>query len=124
MMGDAFIVDYKALLREIQRWNLDVVEVDVLPDVQFGFQFESGNTRMLSPLVDLAVVEVPQLRALVLGIPAVVFCRGRSRRAPLARDFSSSRRAPPKAASNLCLFSACFSACVFMMSVWLGNCHA
>ena len=36
----------------------------------------------------------------------------------LARDFSSSRRAPPKAASKPYLSSACFSPSVFMMSVW------
>ena len=34
-----------------------------------------------------------------------------------ARDFSSSRRAPPKAASNPYLSSACFSASVFITSV-------
>ena len=43
-----------------------------------------------------------------------------------ARDFSSSRRAPPNAASNLYLFSACFKEAVFMMSVcfalpWLNG---
>ena len=35
----------------------------------------------------------------------------------LARDFSSSRRAPPIAASQPYLSSACFRASVFMMSV-------
>jgi hypothetical protein len=35
----------------------------------------------------------------------------------LARDFSSSRRAPPKAASKPYLSSACFSASVFITSV-------
>ena len=35
----------------------------------------------------------------------------------LARDFSSSRRAPPKAASKPYLSSACFSASVFM--IWV-----
>ena len=39
----------------------------------------------------------------------------------LARDFSSSRRAPPNAASKPYLSSACFSACVFMMSVWTAE---
>src|SRR4029077_10051951 len=36
----------------------------------------------------------------------------------LARLFSSSRRAPPKAASKRCSSSACFSAWVFMTSVY------
>ena len=39
----------------------------------------------------------------------------------LARDFSSSRRAPPNAASKPYLSSACFSAWVFMMSVWIAE---
>ena len=39
----------------------------------------------------------------------------------LARDFSSSRRAPPNAASKPYLSSACFSACVFMTSVWIAE---
>ena len=39
----------------------------------------------------------------------------------LARDFSSSRRAPPKAASKPYLSSACFSPCVFMTSVWTAE---
>ena len=38
----------------------------------------------------------------------------------LARDFSSSRRAPPKAASKPYLFNACFRPSVFMMSVCLA----
>ena len=37
----------------------------------------------------------------------------------LARLFSSSRRAPPKAASKPCVSSACFSASVFITSVWI-----
>ncbi|MNC31148.1 hypothetical protein D3C75_794610 [compost metagenome] len=37
----------------------------------------------------------------------------------MARDFSSSRRAPPKAASKPYLLSACLSPSVFMMSVCL-----
>lgn len=37
-----------------------------------------------------------------------------------ARDFSSSRRAPPNAASKPYLFSACFSPSVFIMSVCLA----
>ncbi len=39
----------------------------------------------------------------------------------LARDFSSSRRAPPKAASKPYLSSACLSPSVFMMSVWIAE---
>ena len=39
----------------------------------------------------------------------------------LARDFSSSRRAPPMAASKPCWSSACLSACVFITSVWTAE---
>ncbi len=39
----------------------------------------------------------------------------------LARDFSSSRRAPPKAASKPCSVSACTSACVFMTDVYFSE---
>jgi hypothetical protein len=49
--------------------------VDVLPDVDLRPVGEREDADRL-PLVDLAVVEVPQLRALVLGIPLV----GRSRK--------------------------------------------
>ncbi len=39
----------------------------------------------------------------------------------LARDFSSSRRAPPIAASYLPALSAWRSACVFITSVWTAE---
>jgi hypothetical protein len=61
-------------------------------------QLESGNTRIDSPLFDAAVVEVPQLGALVLRVPLVEASRNENTRS-FARLFSSSRRAPPKAAS-------------------------
>src|SRR5436305_14502005 len=38
-----------------------------------------------------------------------------------ARDFSSSRRAPPNAASNPWSSRACLSATVFMTSVWISE---
>jgi hypothetical protein len=66
--------------------------------------------------MDAGVVEVPQLRPLVLGVPAVLVVAEREMRS-LARDFSSSRRAPPMAASNFHLSSACFRPWVFITSV-------
>ena len=81
-------------------------------------QFESGNTRMLSPLCFLRVVEIPQLRPLPFRVPAMLRRSRNEKMRSFARDFSSSRRAPPNAASNRYLSSACRSACVFMTSVW------
>ena len=63
------------------------------------------------------VVQRPELRTLVFHIPAMILVRNEKTRS-LARDFSSSRRAPPRATSNLCWLNACFSASVFMISVW------
>ena len=51
-----------------------------------------------------------------LGSQRWIWSRNENTRS-LARDFSSSRRAPPNAASNLYLSSACFSPTVFMTSV-------
>ena len=79
-------------------------------------QFESGKTRIALARVLARVVEPPQLRALVLRVPAVLGERNEKMRS-LARDFSSSRRAPPKAASKPYWSSACFRPSVFHMSV-------
>src|SRR3546814_3323770 len=60
----------RALLREIEGDDGDVVQVDILPDVQFGPVADREDADAL-PLVLAGIVEVPQFRALVLGIPAV-----------------------------------------------------
>ena len=55
---------------EIERDDGDLFEVDVLPDVQLGPVRQREHADALA-LVDLAVVEVPQLRPLVLRVPLV-----------------------------------------------------
>ena len=56
------------LLGEVQRHDGDVLQVDVLPDVEFGPVGEREDADALA-LIDAAVVEVPQFGALVLGVP-------------------------------------------------------
>ena len=82
-------------------------------------QFDSGKTRIDSPWRDAGVVDLPHFRPLVLGVPGMLRRCGRRRCAPWRGDFSSSRRAPPKAASKPYLSSAWRSATVFMMWVWV-----
>ena len=67
-------------------------------------QLESGNTRMLSP--GHAPVRGSTARAAGSWDPTDRSCRERRRSRSLARDFSSSRRAPPMAASKLPACSA------------------
>src|SRR5450830_2118807 len=67
----AGLLDDVALGGEIQRHDRDAFEVDVLPDVQLGPVRQWENADRLA-LVDLAVVDVPQLRTLVLRVPAVL----------------------------------------------------
>ena len=55
---------------EVERDDRDVLEVDVLPDVELGPVREREDADALA-LVDLAVVEVPQLGPLVLRVPLV-----------------------------------------------------
>lgn len=54
----------------MERHYVDLFQIDVLPDIQLGPVGEREHPDAL-PLVDLAVVDAPQLRALVLRIPAV-----------------------------------------------------
>ena len=68
--------------------------------ISISVQLLMGKTRKCSPMMLAAVVEIPQFRALVLGIPLAKASRWEKKRS-LARAFSSSRRAPPRAASNL-----------------------
>jgi hypothetical protein len=103
----AVALDHRALGGEVQRHDRDVLEVDVLPDVELGPVREREHADALA-LVLAGVVEVPELGALVLRVPAVLRVRKEKMRS-LARTFSSSRRAPPKAASKPYLSSACFS---------------
>jgi len=69
-----------------------------------------GKTRNTFAFVDLAVVEFQVLGPLILGIPNGDFHPLNEYTLLLARDFSSSRRAPPNAASKFVfLFKACFT---------------
>ena len=101
---------------EVERHDRDVLEVDVLPDVELGPVRQREDADALA-LGFARVVERPQLGALVLRVPAVLCRCGSEKMRSLARLFSSSRRAPPKAASKPYLSSACFSPSVFHMSV-------
>ena len=53
---------------EVDRGHLELLAVDVLPDVELGPVGEREHAHVLA-LADPAVVEVPQLGALVLGVP-------------------------------------------------------
>src|SRR4029079_11760163 len=60
----------RALPCEIERHDGDVFEEDVLPYVELGPVGERENADRLA-LALARVIEAPQFRALVLGIPAV-----------------------------------------------------
>ena len=79
-------------------------------------QFEIGNTRMLSPLFLRVLYSRQSSGRCIFGSQRCCAERNEKMRS-FARDFSSSRRAPPNAASKPYLSSACFSPCVFQMSV-------
>ena len=55
----------------VKRHDRDPLQVDVLPDVQLGPVGQREDPDAL-PRLYSGIVEVPQLRALVLGIPAVI----------------------------------------------------
>ena len=102
-------------LGEIKRHDRDVLALDVLPDVGLGPVRQREDADRLARR-DARVVDVPHFRPLVLRVPDMLALRKEKMRS-LARDFSSSRRAPPKAASKPYLSSAWRSATVFMMWV-------
>src|SRR5690606_14790052 len=57
---------------KVQGNNGDILQVDVLPDIQLSpvGEWEYANT---FALVHATVVDIPQFRPLVFGIPAMVF---------------------------------------------------
>ena len=57
-----------ALAREIQRNQRNIFQLDVLPYVELGPVAQGKDTHAF-PVVDIGVVQVPQLGALVLGVP-------------------------------------------------------
>lgn len=79
-------------------------------------QLESGNTRTLSPGPVRALYRFHNSGRWFFGSQRWRAVRNEKTRS-LARDFSSSRRAPPIAASKPPCSRACFRPWVFMMSV-------
>src|SRR3546814_3714552 len=79
-------------------------------------QFDSGNTRTLSPACRWVLDRFHNSGRWFFGSQRCAALRNEKMRS-LARDFSSSRRAPPMAASNPHLSSACLRAWVFITSV-------
>ncbi len=80
-------------------------------------QFDSGNTRTLSPGWPCARCRAATAPAAAAWGPSGAAAERIENTRSLARDFSSSRRAPPKARSKPYLSSACFRPSVFHMSV-------
>ena len=62
--------DHGPVLGEVEGHDGDLLPLDVLPHVEFGPVREGKDPDGLA-LADAGVVQVPQLRPLVLGIPAV-----------------------------------------------------
>jgi len=80
MLKDALVIDHHQraveldhlpLGGEVQGHDRDLLKVDVLPDIQFGPVRQREDTDRLA-LLDLAVVEIPQLGTLILRVPAML----------------------------------------------------
>src|SRR5690606_7043715 len=67
----AVALDHRPRRSEIQRYHRDLLAVDVQPHVQLGPVGDRERAHALA-LADAGVVQVPQFRALALGVPAVV----------------------------------------------------
>src|SRR3546814_6054379 len=67
----AVALHHRALSGEVQRRHRDVLPEDVQPDIELGPVRDREHAHRL-PFVDPGVVEVPELRSLVLGIPAML----------------------------------------------------
>ena len=67
----AVALDHRPLRGEVQRRHRDVLAEDVEPDVELGPVRDREHAHRFA-LVDARVVEVPQFRALVLRVPAVL----------------------------------------------------
>ena len=65
-------LDDGAFLGKVKRDDGDIFETDVLPDVQLRPVGEREDADAF-PLMNTGVVDIPQLRALVLGVPLVEF---------------------------------------------------
>ena len=69
---DAVAVDGEAFVGEVDGRYRDVFLEDVLPDVQFGPVAEGEDSEVFA-VVAAAVVEVPEFRSLVFGVPLAEF---------------------------------------------------
>ena len=67
----AVLLDHLTLGGEVQRHDRDLLQVDVLPDIQLGPIGQREHADRLA-LLDLAVIDVPQLGTLVLRVPAML----------------------------------------------------
>src|SRR3546814_4172797 len=77
----------RARRREIERHDLDLLELDILPDVEFGPVRQRKDADALA-LRLARIIQPPQFWALVLGIPAVA---GRTEREDALLDRKSTR---------------------------------
>ena len=105
----AVALDHRPLRGEVERHDRDLLEVDVLPDVELGPVREREDADALARAA-CARCRGATARAAGSSGPSGAARSGTRRSRSLARDFSSSRRAPPKAASKPYWSSACFSA--------------
>ena len=60
----------RAFLGKVQRYDRNILQADILPDIQLRPVGQREHTDAL-PFMDTGVVDVPQLRTLVLRVPLV-----------------------------------------------------
>jgi hypothetical protein len=65
---DALSAHNLAFVGEIQGWQGDLLALDVLPDIELGPVADGEGADMLAGAMQ-AVVEIPELGALVFGVP-------------------------------------------------------
>ena len=68
----AVALEYLAAVREIERRHLNAFLVNVLPDIHFRPVADGEDAEMLAHIF-LGIVDVPELRPLVLGVPLAKF---------------------------------------------------
>src|SRR5581483_3783392 len=70
LCGNEAVAAHKhaALFSEVKRHDRNFFEVDVMPDVQFGPIGERKDANALAG-TDASVVQIPQLRTLIFGVP-------------------------------------------------------
>ena len=109
-------IDHRALLGEVERHDRDVLAGRCTARCRARSSSTAGRRGCSRPCA-CARCRAARARAAGSSDPSGAAPSGTRRCAPWRGDFSSSRRAPPNAASKPYLSSACFRACVFMTSV-------